>query len=942
MAIVDTSLGEQNEPLFVGRQEALDAFYQCFAYRHFKNAIYYPAEGGIGKTKLLRKIFLEHQADPIITTTEIIDFYNIQNQHIHGLQSSIRTRIAPFCKPDAFDTYDKLIQQIETNVQSNNPSQLSIPGHLENRANKLFIDCCRRAILNRDMVLIFDTLERVQTRDVGHWFLQEFLPAVRGIIMVIAGRPEPQLPNLPANVTNFPLTGLHEEDVMDYAALSLQLRVSEPLLKSIWLTTQGNPLLISLLFNHTSPEYVDQLVKDNPAAAQRQYETLKRDLIEPFATPTIENRVVWAMAILKRRFDVAIFEAIVKPYLGNITNDCSEMLRNLQRFKFIKEYPEQESHLLHDEMQKMVTEYLLEDIDPQYEIRNQLYQLVAVDYYDVQIKHHFVSDHPLAMQLRAEQFGYLLDHAVWNHDFGSATTRYRSYIEEIEQNHDYDFEELLWGEFRYYLSHLPDQGFEISNVRARLLRRNNLFAKAELHYLEMLEKYPEAEVELRKALGFCRLRQGKAEEAIVDFELGQQLAGSEDDRQQADFENLLGQAKRANGKWDEAIKHYFRASEFSISQDDQLNVARIYSNRGYLYSLLGARAEAINDCKDSITLLEGLTNSSRERLFAFMNLGTAYRHSGDYASAQATYKDALQIATDAGDHDGECNCLQNLGINYSLIGRESRQNDAFTEAANYQLQALQNLVEALGIAKIANWQISLAEGYSRLAKVYDEINRLENQVDSSSTEFTTAFKELRTMAAGFEPDDVENYRSDLLLSDPFAEQTWLEKSATLFDLSALIAEETNDIHRALDSLMNLGRVLLELGRYSDIYTVVSKTDLLKGSDLQADLFSAIGDITLADLDYANQRYEAALKGYATAYPILAKQRGYATYLLKDHLREFERRLRSLEPTIQLQWCKTLGRAWVDSPVASARPEMLKLLEKIQQEAIKSYKTLTGA
>ena len=67
---------------FVGREQALRAFYTRFAYRHMKNAIYYYGGGGTGKSWLLCRIWIDNQDDSTCIVPEPIDFFETDNQSI--------------------------------------------------------------------------------------------------------------------------------------------------------------------------------------------------------------------------------------------------------------------------------------------------------------------------------------------------------------------------------------------------------------------------------------------------------------------------------------------------------------------------------------------------------------------------------------------------------------------------------------------------------------------------------------------------------------------------------------------------------------------------------------------------------------------------------------------------------------------------------------------
>ena len=199
------------------------------------------------------------------------------------------------------------------------------------------------------------------------------------------------------------------------------------------------------------------------------------------------------MVYLKRRFDATMLKYIVEnlpEYLR--PGDYDEILEELKHSIYVKEHPSQQSHLLHDEVQRMVAKYLLGDaVDPSKELKNLLYGLIIDRYYPQAIA---TSDADLACQLQSERLGYILDK---NPDAG--LQEYETYRREIENTYDYDFEELLWGEVREHLDLFEERQrrYRICADRGQWLRRHSLFQKAEEHYRQMIGQLDERPVETR-------------------------------------------------------------------------------------------------------------------------------------------------------------------------------------------------------------------------------------------------------------------------------------------------------------------------------------------------------------------------------------------------------------------------------------------------------------
>jgi tetratricopeptide (TPR) repeat protein len=437
------------------------------------------------------------------------------------------------------------------------------------------------------------------------------------------------------------------------------------------------------------------------------------------------------------------------------------------------------------------------------------------------------------------------------------------------------------------------------------------------------------------------MRQGKISEAEAVFEESRSMVQEGDFEAIAMVENNLGQTSRAAGQWDQAMKHYAQSFRAATLARDSTGLVNAYINRGYLYSLQGLYSAAKQQCERALELLRSLPEPDSRgnilrAIYARMNLGTAYRHSGDYTIAAQHYEKSLELARKNKDREAICKTLQHLGINEHLWGRRlRREQEELVTACQHQLQAWRHLTQSLEIVRESDWRNAIADGLNRLAKVYREIHRLQSMpsqlVDTPGV--SDALRELQQEAQTFEmPFEIE-YEYDLLTTGHFARLNWLGKAARLFEVSALVADEVNNFHRALESLTEVARTLEELGMEDKVPIVIRRIERIKGYDYQETLFAAMSGMILGDLDFKRGEFRSALEKYGKAYADLTEQLGHAVYLLTDRLRDLEWRLRTLPAEMALEWCDALESEWQARLLLSTRPEMLDLLERIRLEAL---------
>jgi tetratricopeptide (TPR) repeat protein len=907
-----------------------------------KNGIYYCGGGGLGKTWILEKIINDNQGDPIRVVTPIIDFFDTQNHSVRGLQATIKSRLQ---SPKAFEPYDEALKRLE-GARSKPRTHPSAIASLEARADRVFIQCCQDAIVGREVILLFDTFERVQQRYVGQWLRQEFLTQVGDLTVVIAGRPEPAPAQMPDNVVTYGLTGLDREAFAELVRSRLP-SASDEMVESVWKHTGGAPLMVHLILDLSEPQrgqFIARLTQLGDNEQVQNSPELQRWLVGQFADPPDNrNKVIWSMAYLQRRFDVPMLRYIVENTGWFRSNDYKEIFNDLCQLIYVKEYPHQQSHLLHDEIQRMVTEYVPSEVGVWEEFRADLHNVIVNRYYPETIKaieeappdKKTLVDLDLAHQLRAEQLGYILDD-----DPDAGLAKYESYRAEVEEKtQDYDFEDLLWGEVRGHLDDWEkERSYDICDERGQWLRRHSLFHKAEEHYRHMLDLFEDRRVVISQSVGFMALRQGKVPQAREIFEQSLEWIEENNFRTIEVMEGNLAQVAIDAGEWDKALEHYARSFRAATLARDQSQMAAVYLSRGYLYSLKGKYSDAEKQCKLALETLKPLPDNpdnERRTIYAWMNLGTVYRHTGDYAEASSCYKKSLDLARAIGHRETECDSLQHLGINEYLGGRTfRRQRENLAEACDYQSQACQYLVKSLEIARASGWRRAIASGIHRLAKVYREIYRLQQlPAETAATDFAEALQTVQQKASAFQdPFEIE-FEHGLLMPGSFADLNWLEKAARLFEVSALMADETSDYHRALDGLTELARLFLELEHFDLVPLIVRRIERIKGYDYEEELFTQISQIIIGDWHFEQKRYNEALEQYKTYYARLAKLVGYASYHLNDNLRNLEWRFSVLPHELVLPWCDALEDAWLDQSVSAVRADMLDLLERIRFDTL---------
>ncbi len=571
----------------------------------------------------------------------------------------------------------------------------------------------------------------------------------------------------------------------------LRLRHSPQSIQAISDHTEGSPLHIELIMDlpmQKREQFIAQLSSLKEHELIQKNPDIERDLVGQFAYPMSQrNMLIWIMTYLHRRFDLPMLRYIVEKSQWFQLSPYEHILEELSRSVYIKEYPAQQSHLLHDEIRRMVQEYILNAVvDPIQEIYQPLYELVVNQYYPERIADSGEED---ANQLRAERLGYILDRHPKD-----GLDMYQEFEKEIYgKTKNYDFEELLWGQVRDYLDNLKPQQQVYPDwfVRGRLLTENNRLNRAIEHLEAMLGLFPEKILETSLSLGNVMHRQGKYENAREILIAKLPLAEQDGDFDMvAGLENMLGQNERAAGDWNQALLHYNRGFRAATHAQNDRRMIDIYINRAYLYSLMGKFSEAIGQCHYAIQQLRQLPESSYRTLrecYAYLNQAMIERHERNYPQAQEHYEASLRMAQKSADLQPICEALQGMGINLHLIGRELRRNrDNLSDAIDKQIAAYQLIREALEKAGTADKARGLiADGLNRIAKIFREARHLHSAAESGKAlpAVGERLDQLDRMLADFQPPFEDEYRESLVMKGPaFCELNYFEKAQRAFAL----------------------------------------------------------------------------------------------------------------------------------------------------------------
>jgi tetratricopeptide (TPR) repeat protein len=933
-------------PIFVGREDAINQFDQLFSYRRQRNTIYYQADGGLGKTRLLLKIEQESRNAPYRVVPLPIDFTDLANRTVEGLQASMAGRLGE----NFFTDHVSARRALSDATVKGDPESLRVA--LRQQVDEAFFQGFQRATRDRQVVLSFDTFEVAQNKYVGRWFIREFLPRASNAFIVIAGRPRKPDLQFPSKVVKGALPTFEDIDVKKYlqelrasgrgAADDYLSTLTDEDAENLRVKTGGSPLLIALIMHYGRSM---RALLDDPKVT---LETIRRDLISflfDASSRLLSDDARDIILLISRAWRRFKFEMLTVDYVTSLEKSESDLRAELKAQPFIKYREEDDVFTLHDEFQEMIEQYGSSGIRFEGAGGGD-----AVDqWYQQQIEAAGLDKVEWRQVLQAERLGYRLDQLKT----GDKRSRllYEQFIAEAKAQKNIELIMLLWDELYDHRKYLDDQGLIYCSELANWLYDSGFFLEAENFYRLLIEEYAVSKVEYIKVrarekyfdnlarLGHCQKRLGKMPTAQKTFEAGLAEAKAQGriDAQGAFLWNI-GQIFEQAGDWERAQQNYEAAIECMREVRNFERIAEIQLNVGRIWARMGDYASAVAEFENAqgIRPLEGEDVwNARVR----MELGLVHRYQESTGESEDYYLSALNILAE--ENNLRANALQGLGVTYHQIGRKKRQLNP-TKDADFQVRAFERLNEALRLCRERVLTDQLPSVLRRIGYVFREHGLLERDLEqmeirgAKSEELRQQLALLDERLAGFLlPEEMKwrGYLAPPVL--PFEELDALGKAQRLLEVSALEADSYDQYHFALEGLVDAADVARLRGpahRRDVEWYVEDVLQSRRSRVYQQKMFNAMAEIISADVDFDAGRIKSALEVYAKNYPLAAEKGGYGAFLIRNRLEDLYDKLSRLDPSVIKESCNYLIAQWEMKPgFDSALKRLRGLIDKAAKE-----------
>lgn len=862
---------------FFGRIEEISKINELIDKWGTSQLILVSGEGGIGKTRLLKEIqSRSHNKDlhqgPIYVPG-IIDFDD------PTLQSPgvIRRKVSKLLGDEHFESYlNTMLEWRKLELSGAEAEGLEQKGE---EIHEKFIECFNRFSAKNRVLLFFDTTDSLDNPEVKR-YLSALISELSNCVIVIAGRDaKADRENLEhcETICLGPLNKQASMELLKHKLKSLSSAMEPDFVEKVIYLSEGKPILMELTLDwlvHGVP--LEWLVESDLKEIKETKEERRKEFEAQLVSSITQMRSPMDQLVLKMAHVYPLTEDMAEEILDKPVGDVSHLFEHAKSYAFVKVLPDDRISL-HDEMRKMVQEYVWDEIDPIKTQRETLSNIAASFYKDKvkalkdrirnlndDIQADTKDDSSLLLQrddlirlydtANLQWLKYTLQAQIEN-----GIDLYKNLEEKARNEHRIRFVQKLTRLVRRRIDEFnSDQRYEINVRYGRLLNdmgRGNAQTAKNL-FTEMLNEYKnnsKRAAQIYHLLGVSEVALGQFNLALEhekkSLDLFKQL---HDLASISILENYIGYINRLKGEWRRAIEYYHRAIQSALEMNT-FRPAGIYNNLGYVYGLMGKYGVAEDYCEDAIEIWKE-ENHEKGVIRGEVTLANIYRDAGEYRKAISKFQKAINTLDLPDDYVTLIRAYFGLAWTQWFEGENEKVHDKL-------LQAKANFDRALALAKEYNFIVELPGILHQASNVY------------------------------------------WLLGEK-------EKARSLNEEAYELSKVINDIRYAVDSLVGFAEFDYKDGKCDNIENYAEELrSSYENKGYEFPLFYGRMRRILADVAFDRCEYKKAFEFYAKGIAIMSQHGGWGRYNFGRELQNLETRIKSLSNDEVNNWIDKLVDYW---------------------------------
>lgn len=726
------SFGPLEPKRLVNRDKEIDAIGAALASLDDEPRIFYfPGGAGVGKSRLLREA-----RDRFTEQCAFAGFYDFDDTELHS-NSVLERRILRTLDPDGiyFKTFrekrKEFLQARRSGVKE------EILEKLRQELAELFVQGINEISARKKLLFCFDTVETLQREndtvpfphevqaaieklaiEMFGW-LTKNLPAMRNVVVLLAGRPKEGLHEQFEKVfgsayQKFDLENFTPGYVQEYLevmaetyadagerSIAGQFRGFATQAKRIHTMTNGQPILLSFVTDliHNGVGLPEYFRADAPVSTSTQVKKDLMNLVQNEINSDV-RLVLPYIALLRKGVTPALLQAALTEDLPGWEDwdlsRCEQVLESMRGLSFVKPIPSDRKQKLerlhlHDEMYDVMGE---KEIHPHIEHYAKVCErLIAyydreVDTAETELKEWQKRRRELERQAKAtgneipdeerafEEQGDLTAHVnrakarrLYYQLEAKPFKGYQEYSRLSDQaiiNHQVGLDMMLRDEMlRYFdLTHLDNWRLAraITETKPKSdLSPARLMRGAAIRWVQRLNKHGQSQ----DAITMARVLQ-------TDAELRAKLEVQDDPLFDAIVKTYEGEAWLGSDTGNaiqvltDAIE-LFQNAKLGIKQPDlqatlrPRHLGRAYNNRGYAHARENRFHKAVYDYQEALPLLRA-TGLPHQIASTLINLAFAYSNTGKLLAAEILCEEAIQRC-----RENKLDYLEGLGWNTLAI-----------------------------------------------------------------------------------------------------------------------------------------------------------------------------------------------------------------------------------------------------------------------------------
>ncbi len=868
---------------FIGREEELARIDQLIRGNTVERILCINGPGGIGKTRLLQEVYRtlvtgdQRQTDTMLAY--IIDFDNPTFHLPQNLGRAIAKMLSQ--EADIFQSYlEGLMDLRQMEVAGISQKRLAQENLAVNRA---FVHCFNKVSTQKEVVLLFDTTDALGGKLEVWYYLAKLLPEMQNCRLVIAGRDATPIGEILQNdlksvqtIELAPLGAKVSELYLQQKQEQLHITLETELAQKLILLAQGRPVLIDLAIEWQARNIpltwlvessLTELQNLSAEEQQKRRQEFEFHLVRHIADARLPiDRLTLVMSRI-----YPIDEAMICKLFKNLTPEKAAVLfEEAKSYVFVKVLSDGRI-TLHDEMRRMVNEYLWPLVDPEGD-RQVRDSKIAVEYFEneaqkleVQIKakanqqtdlgsSQELVDLESRLDLLTEQW---VTHALKS-EIEKGFGIYSKSLQKARNAKKYNFAKKLEEIIQPYIVALDTpQLYEFKMLHGRLLtdigeteQAINLFKQL------LLEQQGDAEREsdIYNALSVSEVQVGDFNAALTDqlkcYDLLKKL-----DKSQflPTVLNYIGYITRLSGRWQQAIQYYRQALEMALQTGNVNTIASILNNLGYVLGMDGRYAEAIVYCNQAIDIWR---SQHKEVLLGQgeSTLGSIFGYKGDYDEAEALLERGIACFRKFEAMPNLVSTYTQLGIIYLTKGTDPLNPEQL---------------------KVARDNFDKAYSMAMKHHVVKEVPRILVKSSYVYWELGQKTRARQNVSQAYE-----------------------------------MGKEIHDLYVVFNSLVAMAEYDYSEGNFEEIadYAEILKEEY-EDKGYKIPLFSGRMRRILGDIAFERQEHDLAFNYYADGLYFIAQHGGYGRYSIHRELEAMKQKLLALPPKTAEDWSLRFKKHW---------------------------------